>query len=94
MKCSRRSSIQRTGRPSYARQERHQQVFGIDVALAAEAAADIGRDATDARLGHAQKSGGLPAHPMHDLRDDQIVSVSLRGSYALTTPRHSIGTAA
>jgi len=45
--CSRRSSIQRTGRPS------RRQILGIDVALAAETSAYIQRDAADARFRQA-----------------------------------------
>ncbi len=48
IRCSRRSSIHCTGRPSAARQERDQQVFGIDVPLEAEAAADVEREAAHA----------------------------------------------
>ena len=50
-----------------AREERDQQVLGIDVALAAEAAADIERDEAHALLGEAEDRGDLAAHPMHDL---------------------------
>ena len=52
--------------PHRAREERNQQVFRIDVSLDAEAAADVERDAADARLGQQQR-GGLAPHPMHDL---------------------------
>ena len=51
----------------FARQKRHQQVFGIDMALAAEAAADIERDAAHPRLGQPQQRGGFAAHPMNHL---------------------------
>ena len=54
MRCSCRSSIHRTGRFTGAREERNQQFLGIDVALDAETAADVERDAADARLGHAR----------------------------------------
>ena len=41
--------------PELAGEECDQQVFGVDMALAAEAAADIERDAADPRLGQTQK---------------------------------------
>ncbi len=54
--------------PDRAGQERDQQVLGVDVALGAEAAADIERHAADPRLGQPQERGGRPAHPVHHLR--------------------------
>ena len=50
-----------------AREERDQQVLGVDMALAAKAAADIERDAAHPRLGQAEQRGGLAPHPMHHL---------------------------
>ena len=50
-----------------AREERNEQFLGIDVALHAKTAADVERDATDARLGHVQHSGRLAPQPVHDL---------------------------
>ena len=48
-------------------EKRDQQILGIDVALAAEAAADIERDAAHPRLRQAEQRGGLAPYPMHDL---------------------------
>ena len=50
-----------------AREERNEQFLGIDVAFHAKTAADIERDATDARLGHVQHGGSLAPQPVHDL---------------------------
>ncbi len=49
-------------------QERQQHVFRVHVPLAAEAAADIRRDAAYARLGHRQRGRHLAPHPVHHLR--------------------------
>ena len=54
--------------PEQAGEKRDQQVFGVDMALAAEAAADIERQAAHPRLGQAEERGGFAAHPMHHLR--------------------------
>src|SRR5215468_6094414 len=51
----------------FARQERNQQVFRINVSLEAEAAADIERNAAYARLRELQDRGRLAAHPVNDL---------------------------
>ena len=50
-----------------AGEERDQQILGIDVAFAAETAADIQRDTADARFRQAQQRGGFAAHPMNHL---------------------------
>ena len=58
-----------THRPAEAmREEGHEEVFGIDVPLAAKAAADIERDATHARLGNSEQRRRLAPHPVYDLR--------------------------
>ena len=51
----------------FARQERDQQIFRIDMAFDAETAADIERDAADAGLRKFQHRGRLAPQPMHDL---------------------------
>ena len=50
-----------------AREERNEQFLGIDVAFDAKTAADVERDAADARLGHVQHGGRLAPQPVHDL---------------------------
>ncbi len=50
-----------------ARQIGDQQIFRIDVALDAKAAADVERDAADFCLGQPQHAGRLALEPMHDL---------------------------
>ena len=50
-----------------ARQIRDQQIFRIDVALDAKAAADVERDAADFCLGQPQHAGRLALEPMHHL---------------------------
>ncbi len=44
-----------------------QEILGIDMALAAKAAADIERDAAHPRLGQTEQRGGFAPHPMHHL---------------------------
>ncbi len=56
------------GAADQAGEEGDQQVLGVDVSLGAETAADIERDAADARLGQPQEPGGRPAHVVHHLR--------------------------
>ena len=51
----------------HAREKWNEQFLGIDVAFHAKAAADVERDAADARLGHVQHGGSLPPQPVHDL---------------------------
>ena len=51
----------------FARQERDQQVLRIDVPLDAEAAADVERDAADARFRHVEDVRGFAAQPVYDL---------------------------
>src|SRR5207244_2606485 len=55
------------GPPELAGEEGDQEVLGVDVALDAEAAADVGRHAAHARFRKAQNARGLAPHPMHDL---------------------------
>ena len=50
-----------------AREKGDEQVFGIDMPLAAKPAADIERDAAHPRLGQAEQRSGLAPHPMHNL---------------------------
>ena len=77
-----------------ARQERDQQILGIDVALDAETAADVERDA--AHAGFRQRSTAAASRRTQCTTwvADQIVTASVRGSCWPTTPRHSIGMAA
>ena len=56
------------GMPEPARDGRNQNVFRIDVTLAAEAAPDIGRDHADGFLAQPQRAGDRPAHGVRDLR--------------------------
>src|ERR1700733_5837662 len=51
----------------FARQERDQEIFRINMAFDAETAADIERDAADAGLRKFQHSGRLAPQPMYDL---------------------------
>ena len=53
--------------PEPAGEKRDQQVFGVDMALAAKAAADVERDAPHPRLGQTQQRSGFAAHPVHHL---------------------------
>ena len=53
--------------PKFACEERDQQVFGVDMALAAEATADVERDAANPRLRQTQECSGFAAHPMNYL---------------------------
>ncbi len=48
-------------------EERDQEILGIDMALDAEAAADVGRDTAHPPLRQLENPGGLPAHPVHHL---------------------------
>ncbi len=48
-------------------EKRDQQILRVDMALAAEPAADIGRDDAHPLLGEAEDEGRLAAQPMHDL---------------------------
>ena len=50
-----------------AGEKRNQQFFRIDMALDAEAAADVERDAADARLRQIQNRRSLAAQPVHHL---------------------------
>ena len=49
------------------REEGDQEVFGVDMALAAKAAADVKRDAAHLCLRQAEQRGCLAPHPMHNL---------------------------
>ena len=51
----------------FARQPGDQNVFGIDMSLAAETAADIGCYAAHAFFGHAERGRDLTPDPVHDL---------------------------
>ncbi len=53
--------------PEPARDKGDQQILGIDMPLAAKAAADIEGDAAHPRLGHAEQASRLAAHPVHHL---------------------------
>ncbi len=53
--------------PEPAGEKGDQQILGVDMALAAKAAADIERDTPHPRLGQAQQRRSLAAHPMHNL---------------------------
>ncbi len=50
-----------------AREERDQQILGVDMSLDPEPAADIERDAAHPRLRHPQHMRRLAADPVHDL---------------------------
>ena len=51
----------------FASQPGDENVFRVDMPLAAETAADIGRDAAHALFGHAERGGDLAPDPMDDL---------------------------
>ncbi len=55
------------GPPERARDPRQQTLFGVDGDLAAEAAADLGRDHADPHFGEAEALGELLLHEMRNL---------------------------
>ena len=67
IRCSRRSSIHFTGRPTWRRRERDQEILGIELAAHAEAAADIELDHVDGGLGDAQHGRQRAAVEEQDL---------------------------
>ena len=62
-----RSSSQRTGPTELHRQPRHQDLFGVDVGLRAEPAADLGRDHPHLVLAQAEDRRDLGAHDVREL---------------------------
>src|SRR5258708_39237724 len=53
--------------PEPACEEGDQQILGVDMPLAAKAAADIEGKTAHSRLGHAEQAGRLAAYPMNHL---------------------------
>ena len=67
-KFSRRDSIHFTGLPMLHGDEAHKRLFGVDVQLAAEAAAHFGGDHAQVILGHAEHLRHQRAQQVRDLR--------------------------
>ncbi len=82
MSCSRRSSIQRTGWPSWRASQASTDFLLQQDALVAEAAADIGRDDADARLVQAETAGKTGADDVRQLSggiDQQLFQPAIPG---------------
>src|SRR5580692_10480741 len=74
------------------RQERDQQILGINMSLDAKSAADVQRNATNAGLRHLEDGRCFPAQPMNDLAcgpdSDRIRSLVMYGGNAAALHRY------